>query len=670
MLNNQLNSPNLLSQYEEISHIDQSVGLGTKSNMKRSKTSFFLLFFKIIFFSVLGLLAIVLMLGVVNLKNVRAVAAGITDGKANLEQSLYQAQSRDFLEASETADAAIKNFQTMTAELESFKLGPLTLIPQISTYRTDAIHLAKGGELLATALKEGTTYAHNLDVVLAADKTTSFSELSASEKRRILEAIYQADKTIETIESLIDQSLTEVRSATSFSWIIPLNTQVVELTEKLTEGKKTLASASPLTKLLPPLLGYPTSAEYLFILQNSDELRPTGGFIGTYGIIQAQDGDFKRFETHDIYHLDMPVKDKVNVTPPEPIKKYLVDKWYMRDANWSPDWPTSAENILHFYNLENSAQAQPDPLRNFDGVIAITPEVIIDLMKLTGPIPHGGEIYTADNFVDLLQYKVEQDFIRLGIPSWHRKEVVGELAQILKERLLDMPLEKWPELIRLLGDTMARKNVLLYSKDPTLQALIKEQGWSGEMRNHWGDYLMVVDANMAALKTDAVMKRHIAYELEEKNGSLVATVTLGYSHEGAVNWKTSRYQSFTRVYVPEGSTLINSTGFAEGSVVSGDEMGRTYFGGYVIVPPRQTAQMTLEYRLPQRMITNMSSYKNYGLLIQKQPGTEKVGFSVDVSFANKIQSYNPVNLYSETPSPYRFTTQGDLEIDRNFLINF
>lgn len=668
MLNNQLNSPNLLSQYQEVTQIDQSVGLGATT--KRKKTSFFLLFIKIIFFTILVVLLIGLILAAVNIKNVQAVVAGVTEGKANLEQALYQAQSRDFLPASETAERAMQNFQTMKTELESFKLGPLALIPQVDAYRTDAAHLAKGGELLATALKEGTTYAHNLDAVLSADKTTSFSELSATEKRRILEAIYQADPTIQKIETLIDQSLTEVQSATSFSWIIPLNTQVVELTKKLTEGKKTLASASPLTRLLPLLLGYPESAEYLFVLQNSDELRPTGGFMGTYGIIQTQDGDFKRFETHDIYHLDMPVKDKVNVTPPEPIRKYLVDKWYMRDSNWSPDWPTSAENILRFYDLENSAQPTPDPMRQFDGVIAITPEVIIDLMKLTGPIPHEGEIYTAENFVDLLQYKVERDFIRLGIPSWHRKEVVGELGQILKERLLDMPIERWPELIRLLGDTMARKNILLYSKDPALQTLIKEQGWSGEMRTHWGDYLMVVDANMAALKTDAVMKRHVAYKLEEKNGDLVVKLTLSYSHEGSLDWKTSRYQSFTRVYVPEGSTLINSSGFAEGSVVSGDEMGRTYFGGYVIVPPRQTAQMIFEYRLPRRMLTNITSYKNYGLLIQKQPGTEKVGFSVDVSFQNEIQSYNPVNLYSETPSPNRFTTQGDLEIDRNFLINF
>lgn len=668
MLNNQFTSPNLLSQYQTVDQLDQSLGVGTQ--MKHKKTSFFWLFFKLIFFAIIGGLLVIFALVLVNVKNVRAVYTGVTEGKANLEQALYQAQSRDFFKASETSGLAINNFKSATAELESFKLGPLSLIPEIQAYKTDAAHLGRGGEMLATAMKLGTDYAYNLEAVLSTDKTSSFSSLSTAEKRNILEAIYKADPTLQEVQTLIDKSLTEVQAARSFSWIIPLNTQVVEITKKLTDGKKTLASASPLTKLLPSLLGYPESSEYLFILQNSDELRPTGGFIGTYGIIQTQDGDFKRFETHDIYHLDMPVKDKVQVTPPAPIKQYLVDKWYMRDANWSPDWPTSAENILRFYNLENSAFPTPDPITKFDGVIAITPEVITDLMKLTGPIPYDGEIYTANNFVDLLQYKVEREYIQLGVSSWHRKEVIGEIARILKERLLDLPLERWPELIQLLGDTMARKNVLLYAKEPNLQALISEQGWSGEMKHFWGDYLMVVDANLAALKTDAVMKRHVDYKVEEKNGELTATVTLSYSHNGSVDWKTSRYQSFTRVYVPAGSILQNSSGFAPGSVMSGEELGRTYFGGFVIVPPQQTAQFTLEYRLPRRMIDNMKTYKNYGLLIQKQPGTGKVGFSVDVAFANKIQSYNPVNLYSETPAPTRFTTQGDLEIDRNFLINF
>lgn len=150
----------------------------------------------------------------------------------------------------------------------------------------------------------------------------------------------------------------------------------------------------------------------------------------------------------------------------------------------------------------------------------------------------------------------------------------------------------------------------------------------------------------------------------------MATVTLSYSHEGSPSWKISRYQSFTRVYVPEGSTLIKTSGLAAGSVMSGDEFGRTYFGGYFTVPPRENAQITFEYKLPRRMVENMKKYRNYGILVQKQPGAGLVGLSVDATFNNQIKSYDPVNLLSDTPDDHTFSNKGDLNIDRNFVLNF
>jgi len=673
MINDSNSTPNLLNQYQKYQEdVSQNSPLsgGFREPLKK-KRSIILLVIKTIFFTVLTVLCLIILSIAINLRGISAIYRGVFEGKNNLEESLVFAQKRDFVIADSKADSAVKNFKVATAELEKLNLGPLTLIPEIKAYKTDATNLASGGMHLAEAMSKGVKYAYSLEGVLGKNTNLGFSKLPAEEKRRILSTIYNVGPTLSEIEKLLETSLTEIQSVRSFDWVGPLTVRIKELTEKITIGQETLASASPLTRLLPSMLGYPNQANYLFILQNSDELRPTGGFIGTYGIIQTKDGDITRFDTHDVYHLDMPVKDKINVTPPEPIKKYLVDKWYLRDANWAPDFPTAAEKILWFYNLENQAQPKPDPIKDFDGVVGITPEVITELMKITGPITVEGETYTAENFVDLLQYKVEKDFVRLGVPSWHRKETVGQIAGILKQRLLDLPLDRWPELIRLVGDNMARKNVLLYSKNPELKTVIESEGWGGEVKKYWGDYLMVVDANLAALKTDSVMKRHIDYKLtQDKNGDLMANVTLSYSHEGSASWKISRYQSFTRVYVPEGSTLIKTSGLVAGSVMSGDEFGRTYFGGYFTVPPREKTQLTFQYKLPRRMAENMKKYRNYGILVQKQPGTGLVGLSVDATFNNQIKSYEPVNLLSDTPDDHTFSSKGDLNIDRNFVFNF
>lgn len=624
-----------------------------------------------VFFILLIALCVGLIIIGFNLKHLSAVVSNFSDGKENLESSLLAAQGSDFDKAGELAEAAVKDFKAAGTELDALRLGPLAYVPIIKNYRAEAGHLAKGGEELAEGMNRSLSFAYGFKDIVGAHAKTSFSKLPTEEKRRLLSSIYNADGPLEGMGASLDAALAEFSQVKSFAWLQPVAGRIEEMKTKISSGRETLNEAAPLTRLLPPLLGYPNSAEFLFILQNSDELRPTGGFIGTYGIISAKDGDFTRFETHDIYHLDMPVQSKIRVEPPDPIKTYLNKQWYMRDANWSPDWPTAAEKILWFYRQENAAQPKPDPLQDFDGVIAVTPELITELMKLTGPLTVEGQTYNSENFIDLLQYRVEQGYVKLGESSWQRKEVIGEISKQLKEKLLDLPLERWPEMIRLLGNNMARKNILLYSRDPALQKLIRDQGWSGEIRHQWGDYLMVVDANLAALKTDAVMEREINYRLEQQpSGELKAVVTLHYSHNGNLDWKTSRYQSYTRIYVPEGSRLLTMRGEAPGSASSGNEAGRSWFGGYITVAPRKMAELSFEYILPRQLADNMKQYNNYSLLIQKQPGSQNTKLTVDANFNNAIKSYNPINLSTDAADGRRFKATGTLSIDRSFLINF
>lgn len=626
---------------------------------------------KVIFFTGLACLALALLAIAFNVKHIAVIYREAMTGKSSLEEAIALVRTSDFLNASKQAERAEDSFNNASKELDEVVLGPVKYIPFLAVYKTDAQHLIKGGQSLAQALNKATAYAYGIHDLVNKNQAGGFSALKPEEKRQLLSAIYSAEPTLSEVEKSLDTGLAELNAITALPPFGPLADRVDEVKAKVKESSEALAGALPLTKLLPPLLGYPDAASYLLILQNSDELRPTGGFIGTYGIVQAKDGDITRFDTHDVYHLDMPTKDKVNVTPPEPIKKYLVPKWYLRDANWSPDFPTAARQIEWFYQQENNALPQPDPVKNVDGIIAITPELITELMKFTGPITLEGETYTPENFVDLLQYKVEKGYIQLGISSWHRKEVIGDIAKIMKERLLNVPLERWPDMIRLIGDNIARKNLLLYAKNPELQRLLHERGADGQLAAPWGDYLMVVDANMGALKTDAVMERQVNYKLEQQHtGRLKATVTLRYAHHGTVDWNTSAYRSFTRIYVPDGSKLLKITGAAGGSVASGDELGKTYFGGLITVAPKGTHELVFEYELPERMTANMNTYHNYSLTVQKQPGTKSSRLSVDARFNNAIQSYNPQNLYSRLSEKNRFVSEGDLAIDRSFLINF
>jgi len=427
-----------------------------------------------------------------------------------------------------------------------------------------------------------------------------------------------------------------------------------------------LEKAVPLSQMIPALAGYPGQVNYLVVLQNNDELRPTGGFLGTYGILKIKDGDIVNFDTHDIYHLDMPVQDKINITPPKQISKYLNDKWYLRDANWSPDWPTTAKNINWFYQAESALNPEIEKIPEFSGVIAITPKLITDFLEITGSVIVEGQVYDQNNFQDLLQYRVERGYQILGVSSWQRKEVIGEIAKELKIKIFDLPPNKWPEIINTMINNLDAKNLMFYLADNQLESIAVQNGWAGEIKDYYGDYFMVVDANLAALKTDAVMSRSINYKVTEGSNGLFSKLTVNYVHNGKLDWKTSAYKSYTRVYVPLGSQLIKISGYEAEEIDMGNEAGKTWFGFYLTVAPGKINNITIEYKLPSSTMLNNS----YGLYIQKQPGKELSYLSVDLSFQNGIKSYSPANLYMQKVSPDRVKWEGDLNIDRNFGVKF
>ncbi len=75
-----------------------------------------------------------------------------------------------------------------------------------------------------------------------------------------------------------------------------------------------------------------------------------------------------------------------------------------------------------------------------------------------------------------------------------------------------------------------------------------------------GDFLWIVDANLAAYKTDGKMDKKVTYALDAHDPSHpTATVTLTYHNTtDHMDWRYTRYRSYTRIYVPEGATLISS----------------------------------------------------------------------------------------------------------------
>src|SRR3989339_164482 len=104
---------------------------------------------------------------------------------------------------------------------------------------------------------------------------------------------------------------------------------------------------------VPSFLGFTRPQTYLVLFLNNTEIRPGGGFIGSYALVKVDSGKIDILKTDGSENLDWAAPTDFRVESPAPLKKFLKQElWFFRDSNWSPDFPTSAKTSLWFYRFE------------------------------------------------------------------------------------------------------------------------------------------------------------------------------------------------------------------------------------------------------------------------------------------------------------------------------
>lgn len=545
-----------------------------------------------------------------------------------------------------------------------------------------AVDMLSIAEVIVQALQGGTDAQDTLAVGIA--PTRSFSELSKDEKRDLLQKFSNELPRLRLARDKMDLALELWNRVPQDQLASPFRKALQPLAETLPILRQALDEAVPLIEVIVPMAGYPEPRRYLIALQNDDEIRPGGGFIGTIGTMTWDAGEMSEFAFTDIYTIDNPVSGVWKETPPDPIQKYLgLSQWFLRDANWSPDFPTSAERILDFYIRESELQLHAELPHRPTAFIALEPGFFVSLLQLTGPITVEGETYDATNFFEKLEYKVEVEWHQKGIPVDKRKEVISKMGEELKKKIFALPASRWPELLDLTTKALERKQIMAYSRETDLQKLFESRGWTARAKPTQGDFLWVVDANLAALKTDGAMQKNVRYSIDATDPEgPTATVTLTYTNtaKGFGDYRYTRYRTYTRVYVPEGSQLISSTGamkddlhksggrFLPGTVDVMKELGKTVYGAFWSIEPSKSRTLSFTYRLPKEIARSIQA-GTYRLDWQKQPGVDEAGLTLDLLFGKNIKAATPPEDAEKWgDGGYEYDT--DSLTDRSFTISF
>ena len=434
--------------------------------------------------------------------------------------------------------------------------------------------------------------------------------------------------------------------------------------------KKLGDEQADLLNLAPQFLGFTKPMTYLVLFQNNTELRPSGGFIGSYAVLRIDKGKVDVLKVEGAEVLDKNVPEDWKPIPPAILTKHLkVDRWYFRDANWSPDFAVSAENVLKMYQGEGGIEAD-----KIDVVIGITPTVLEKIIKQTGPITVDGIEFTADNVTEKLEYEVEYGYDEKGIHFLERKQILKPLMQALMRSLKIDSLINLQEYFDLVQELTKQKQILLYSIDNDLQKELVKKDWAGQVEKNDGDYLLWVDANLAALKTDLAIDRTLNYSFTlQADGRILATAEMEYKHNGKFDWRTTRYRNYARVYVPIGSEFVSSSGSMAwdrteevGEIDQGEELGKQWFGSFIAIEPGETGKLSFSYYLPEA-VNEQIKKGLYTLFVQKQAGTINSGLTLSLEFGNNIQTAQPEEIESQWGDSV-YKRSDDLRVDRNFVV--
>ena len=372
-------------------------------------------------------------------------------------------------------------------------------------------------------------------------------------------------------------------------------------------------------QLLPQLTGFKEEKTYLLLFQNNLELRPSGGYLGNFGILKVKNGQVVSSEIHDTNIFDG--FGKIKTDPPQPIKDYLkIDNWQMRDANWSPDFPTSAQQAEYFYNLQGGQE-------EFDGIIGINAAILPDLLELTGPIylAEFNKKFESKDILYQLEYEVEKGYIDRGIESGERKTVFKALVKEVLKQLSQKSFWEQKELKDLAFRELDKKNILLFFKDEEIQKVISEFNWQGAVnQSYQNDYLMIVEANLAAKKSNAFIKREVEYSVDLSGARPQAELKIKYIHQGGQkDWFNDDYRAYLRIYLPQGSWLLSAKGVKDETRFL-DELNKTVFGNCLEIPTGQEKTIEFTYLLPEKI----REESDYQILVQKQSGIDSFPFKL------------------------------------------
>ncbi len=441
---------------------------------------------------------------------------------------------------------------------------------------------------------------------------------------------------------------------------------------------------------------------YLLLAQNEDELRPSGGFITAAGTLLLQDGKIVSLTFQNSGNFD-------NWTRPYPVAPWQLQQYMnspvliFRDANWFTDYRTAALYAEYLYSYTNN--------HSVDGVIAFDQHMLVEVLRLTGPVNLEGEatLVDANNVITFMRAEKTPTAEDLASGTWNNKAFINKITAALIGKLLAGEISP-EQLSKLVVKVLDEHHLMLQLDNPTLTDFLVRRGWDGALRPVPGDFLMAVDSNVGFNKTNAVVQTNFSYDVDltdlvSPRSQLVishqnnAAALIPCDHYPNLDLTAPEFEIFRekdypinrcywdymRVYtltdtellgatvqtVPAEWTMLGFTVPPQVDILDEKIEGIRGFGTLKVVPGGESLATSFRFGLPASVVSRSDTGQMvYRLKIQKQPGTQGVAITVRVHLPDSatIQTVPPGAVVQGQNILIETALVTDLELEFIFLV--
>jgi hypothetical protein len=555
---------------------------------------------------IVGLFVVaIVLLGLFALVRVDRAANAAAAGKRALLRAEDDLRARNIGAARADLNQAAASFARVHHEIRA--LGPLRAIadatPLVRVQLQAANTYADAGDMLVNAARDVTDAA--AEVVDPPNPNVHLSNALVP-LRRIQRAlnigIAELDAANQRVLTLNDKRL-----------FGPLSTTRAQLARELPKAEQRAADAYQGVGALIDFVGGNGPRRYLIFSQNPDEPRPTGGFIGSYGILTGRAGHVRleRYASIESWYLAHPEAAIPGTAAPTAFRFAVPPvRQTIANVNATADWPTSAQLAATLW------QRGGEPSVN--GVASITPDFLARILGVLGPVrvPGYPDLISAGNVSERLDYYTHVEAVA---PGKNRKQFLVELARVVVKELIDAPASKWDPLGQAVAAGFDAREAMAWSSGANVQSALQQRHWDGTLPVTLGDFFYNSEFAYATKNGRGVRRDFDHIVVIHPDGSARVTTTVKISDterpNPAYNIGTESYITF---YGPSGARFAGASRKPDATATN--LSFHPAVGWLMYAPPLGSTTLTFSWNVPHFLVRGTDGAWHYDLSWLHMPG--------------------------------------------------